>query len=75
MLPNVWDPVGARVLASKGYPAVTALQVVTHTTHHRGQVMTRLRELGGAPPVVDYVIWVWSGSPIAEWDRPAGQTS
>ena len=33
-----------------------------------GQVMTRLRELGGAPPLVDYVIWVWSGSPVADWD-------
>ena len=22
VLPNVWDPIGARVLASKGYPAV-----------------------------------------------------
>ena len=46
----------------------TAFHVVAHTTHHRGQVMTRLRELGGAPPLVDYVIWVWSGSPVADWD-------
>ena len=50
----------------------TALQVVAHTTHHRGQVMTRLRELGGEPPLVDYVIRVWSGSPAAEWDGPPG---
>ena len=49
---------------------VTAFHVVAHTTHHRGQVMTRLRELGGAPPLVDYVIWVWSGNPVAEWDPP-----
>ena len=49
---------------------VTAFHAVAHTTHHRGQVMTRLRELGGAPPLVDYVIWVWSGNPVAEWDGP-----
>lgn len=49
---------------------VTAFHVAAHTTHHRGQVMTRLRELGGTPPLVDYVIWVWSGSPVAEWDGP-----
>ena len=54
---------------------VTALHVAAHTTHHRGQVMTRLRELGGAPPLVDYVIWVWWGSPAAAWDRPPGQPS
>lgn len=46
----------------------TVLQVVSHTTHHRGQVMTRLRELGGTPPLVDYVIWLWTGSPAAAWD-------
>ena len=51
---------------------VTAFHVAAHTTHHRGQVMTRLRELGGDPPLVDYVIWVWWGCPVAEWDRPPG---
>ena len=45
----------------------TAIQVVSHTTHHRGQVMTRLREIGGEPPLVDYVIWLWSGMPAAVW--------
>ena len=53
----------------------TALQVAAHTTHHRAQVMTRLRELGGAPPLVDYVVWVWWGSPAATWDRLPGQPS
>lgn len=45
----------------------TVLQVVSHTTHHRGQIMTRLREIGGEPPLVDYVIWLWTGTPVAEW--------
>ena len=50
----------------------TAFHVAAHTMHHRGQVMTRLRGLGGDPPLVDYVIWVWSGYPAAEWDGPPG---
>lgn len=50
----------------------TVLQVVTHTTHHRGQVMTRLREIGGEPPLVDYVIWLWTGMPAAAWDAVPG---
>ena len=35
---------------------------------------TKLRELGGAPPLVDYEIWVWSGSPAAK-DRTARRPS
>jgi uncharacterized damage-inducible protein DinB len=34
------------------------LQVVMHTQHHRGQCSMRLRELGGAPPMVDYIVWL-----------------
>ena len=33
------------------------LQTVLHSQHHRGQISTRLRALGGAPPTVDYIIW------------------
>lgn len=45
----------------------TLLQVPLHTTHHRGQVLARLRELGVEPPLVDYIAWVWMGRPRAEW--------
>lgn len=45
----------------------TLLQVYTHTAHHRGQIMTRLRELGAAPPNVDYIAWIWRGRPPASW--------
>ena len=48
----------------------TVFDVVSHTAYHRGQVNTRLRELNGEPPLVDYVAWVWCGRPEAEWDRP-----
>jgi uncharacterized damage-inducible protein DinB len=39
------------------------LQVFLHTQHHRGQVCARLREVGGVPPTVDFIIWLWSGRP------------
>ena len=45
----------------------SAWQVVSHTTYHRGQVATRLRELGGEPPLVDFLVWVWGGRPAPEW--------
>jgi uncharacterized damage-inducible protein DinB len=45
----------------------TALQVVFHTTHHRGQICARLRELGGEPPTPDFLAWVWLGRPQAAW--------
>ena len=47
--------------------AETVLQVALHTTHHRGQLATRARELGGDPPTVDLVLWIWTGRPHAEW--------
>jgi len=45
----------------------TALQVAMHSQYHRGQVNARLRELGGEPPLVDYIAWLWQGRPEAEW--------
>lgn len=55
-------------------PAVTTLgdtilQVAMHSQYHRGQVNTRLKELGGEPPLVDYIAWIWLGKPGAEWPR------
>jgi uncharacterized damage-inducible protein DinB len=38
-----------------------------HTMHHRGQICTRLRELGSTPPTIDYITWVWLGRPAARW--------
>jgi uncharacterized damage-inducible protein DinB len=48
--------------------AETMLQVTTHTTYHRGQVNAQLREIGGEPPMVDFIVWVWLGKPRAVWD-------
>jgi uncharacterized damage-inducible protein DinB len=49
----------------------TGLQVALHSTYHRGQVTARLREVGGEPPLVDYIAWVWLGRPAAEWPAVA----
>jgi uncharacterized damage-inducible protein DinB len=48
----------------------TLLQVAMHSTYHRGQVSTRLRELGGEPPLTDFIVWVWSGKPQPSWPQP-----
>jgi uncharacterized damage-inducible protein DinB len=56
--------------------AETGFQVTSHSTYHRGQVNTRLRELGVDPPLVDYIAWLWIGRPAAEWggnDRQAAR--
>lgn len=43
--------------------AESILQVALHSTYHRGQVNTRLRELGGEPPLVDYLFWILQNRP------------
>jgi uncharacterized damage-inducible protein DinB len=43
------------------------LQVVLHSTYHRGQVATRVREAGGEPPLTDFIAWLWKGRPDPEW--------
>jgi len=42
-------------------------QVIIHSTHHRGQVNSRIRELKGEPPLVDFIVWIWLGKPAAAW--------
>lgn len=44
------------------------LQVPLHSQYHRGQINARLRAVGGEPPRVDYIVWVWLGRPEAMWD-------
>jgi uncharacterized damage-inducible protein DinB len=49
--------------------AETILQVTSHSTYHRGQINARLRELGGEPPLVDYIAWIWFGRPEPAWQE------
>lgn len=46
----------------------TMLQIPLHSQYHRGQINARLRAVGGEPPRVDYIVWVWLGRPEANWD-------
>ena len=43
-------------------------QAAMHTHYHRGQNATRLRELGGEPPMTDYIYWLWKGRPVPIWN-------
>jgi len=47
--------------------AQTLLQVALHSSHHRGQVSSRIRELKNEPPIVDFIAWIWLGKPSASW--------
>jgi uncharacterized damage-inducible protein DinB len=51
--------------------AETIFQVPSHSTYHRGQVNARLREVGGEPPLVDYIAWIWFGRPEPDWSPAA----
>ncbi|MBZ0112938.1 MAG: damage-inducible protein DinB [Thermoanaerobaculia bacterium] len=46
------------------------LQVALHSTHHRGQVTSKLRQLEGDPPNVDYIAWLWFERPAPLWPDP-----
>ena len=45
----------------------TLVQVAMHTQYHRAQINTRIRELGGEPPLVDYIAWLWLDRPEPVW--------
>jgi uncharacterized damage-inducible protein DinB len=47
--------------------AEALVQVALHTQHHRGQCMTRLKDFGGDPKNVDWIIWLWKQRPQARW--------
>lgn len=47
--------------------AEALVQVAMHTQHHRGQCLTRLKDFGGEPKNVDWIIWLWKQKPQARW--------
>lgn len=53
----------------------TAYQVIAHSTYHRAQINTRLRELGSPPPLLDYIAWIWMGRPSASWPEAGRSTT
>ena len=42
-------------------------QCAMHSHYHRGQNATRIRELGGEPPMTDLIAWYWKGRPAPVW--------
>jgi len=69
-MPLEWASMVERVLGSAPEPTTvgdTVLQVALHSLYHRGQINSRLREVGGEPPLVDYIAWVWMGRPAPGW--------
>ena len=46
----------------------TVIQVAMHSSHHRGQLATMIRQLGAEPPLVDFIGWVWMGKPEPAWE-------
>ena len=48
--------------------AEALVQVAMHTQHHRGQCMTRLKDFGGEPKNVDWIIWLWKQKPPGRWN-------
>ncbi|MBZ5553095.1 MAG: hypothetical protein LAO21_10270 [Acidobacteriia bacterium] len=76
-MPVPWATMVERVLgrpAETTTIAETMLQVALHSLYHRGQINARLRQIGGEPPLVDYIAWVWLGRPAANWpDVPAAE--
>lgn len=43
------------------------MQVAMHSHYHRAQNSTRLRELGGVPPMTDFIVWLRAGKPQGQW--------
>lgn len=43
------------------------IQAAMHSHYHRGQNATRVRELGGEPPLTDFIVWIWKGRPDPQW--------
>ena len=43
------------------------VQVVLHSQYHRAQNASRLRALGGEPPITDFVMWVLKDRPEPDW--------
>lgn len=65
-----WSKFWERRTGKKVVPATleeTMFQVALHSTYHRGQINTRFRELGGEPPSVDFIVWIWLNKPSADW--------
>jgi uncharacterized damage-inducible protein DinB len=53
----------------KVYEALT--QAAMHSVHHRAQIATILRQRGGEPKVIDFIVWVSKDRPAPSWTAAA----
>jgi uncharacterized damage-inducible protein DinB len=63
---NPWAP------ELKGTATQILMQVILHSQNHRGQCLTRLRELRGNAPTLDFIIWLKLGRPMPPQTVAAG---
>ena len=66
-----WSVFMERRIGKKVIPATleeTMIQVASHSNYHRAQINSRLRDLGGEPPTIDFIAWVWLDKPVADWE-------
>ena len=47
-------------------------QSFMHTQHHRAQILMLLRQLGGDPKPVDYIVWASKNRPEPQWSAAVG---
>ena len=46
----------------------TIMQMIQHTTYHRGQLNKRFREMNEEPVMSDFIYWAWIEKPIVEFN-------
>lgn len=45
------------------------VQASTHSVHHRAQIATLIRQHGGNPKPLDFIMWVANGRPSPQWQK------
>ena len=53
-------------IGSRASTGEALMQVVMHSQSHRGQCATRLRAIGGNPPMTDFIVWI-KDRPVPVW--------
>ena len=72
-LAQIQEPELARVLETHYIPdfscsvAQAMMQVCLHSHGHRAQCATMLRQLGGTPPNMDFILWL-KDRPAPDWE-------
>lgn len=71
-LPIPWARFFQQQLGRRPAPVTVGeslVQVALHSVHHRAQAVRQLKIVGGQPPMVDYIAWLWMGRPAPVWPK------